>query len=668
MSRMLAVPPRQVKPKGPRPLTIAFAFFLAIVFAAKLIVVWQLKDHPLLHPDAGLDTTAYAGLARRVAGGDLALGPGLYFVSPFYIYFLAAALAAFDSFTAVRVLQAALGTVAVACVFFNARAWFGPGAGWSAAVLAAATGIFTFYEALIIQSSIDAVLTAGALAALTAGLKGAWHLKWPGTVAWLSAGLLFGFGILNRPNMFFGALAVLLTAAAMRRWRPVALLAAGIAVAMSPVMVRNAVITGHPSLVSSHGGLNLYIGNHDGATGFYREVPGIRPLIEGQREDMRRVASTALGREATDAEASSYYTSLATAWMRQHPLDAAALFARKLFYVFNAQHVPLPHSYPFYAYDSGSVLRGFVVGAGVLIPLGLAGLLTLTRGNRDLLIWAAFIPGYALGVAVFFVAERYRLPLLIALTIPAGALLHRTWEAASLRTESRWLVRSALLCLALAIIVNWPLPFLDDGRWNEGLRLAQRLVISGDYAGAEAWVERLERNAPRPGRAHHAVAMQMIGRGQPERAVPHLRKSLERGFVPARDDARVWLSAGRTATRSGGPAAAEPLFHHAAALAPRDAAARQQYGLNLLLLERFRDAERELGEAVRLDPANTDSLAHLAYAEVKLNRLPPAREHVAAALAIDPQHALARQLAGALGMRRAAPDSPTATPLKGKRR
>src|SRR6187549_1799553 len=88
-------------------------WLLAAVFALKLLVVWQLKDHPLLHPDAGLDTTAYVHLARRVVAGDLSLGPGLYFVSPLYIYFLATALAVTDSFTAVRILQAALGTVSV---------------------------------------------------------------------------------------------------------------------------------------------------------------------------------------------------------------------------------------------------------------------------------------------------------------------------------------------------------------------------------------------------------------------------------------------------------------------------------------------------------------------------------------------------------------------------
>jgi hypothetical protein len=64
---------------------------LAVVFLLKLLVVLQLKDHPLLQPDAGLDTTAYVDLARRVIGGDIGLGPGLYYVSPLYIYFLALA-------------------------------------------------------------------------------------------------------------------------------------------------------------------------------------------------------------------------------------------------------------------------------------------------------------------------------------------------------------------------------------------------------------------------------------------------------------------------------------------------------------------------------------------------------------------------------------------------
>src|SRR5258708_10936410 len=78
----------------------------------KIGVALQLDRHPLLQPDTGLDTTAYVELAKRVVSGDISLGPGLYFVSPLYIYFLALVYGVTGSFTVARIVQAALGAVA----------------------------------------------------------------------------------------------------------------------------------------------------------------------------------------------------------------------------------------------------------------------------------------------------------------------------------------------------------------------------------------------------------------------------------------------------------------------------------------------------------------------------------------------------------------------------
>jgi len=41
-----------------------------VAFVLKLIVLLQLKDHPLTAPDAGLDTTAYVELAKKVVDGN----------------------------------------------------------------------------------------------------------------------------------------------------------------------------------------------------------------------------------------------------------------------------------------------------------------------------------------------------------------------------------------------------------------------------------------------------------------------------------------------------------------------------------------------------------------------------------------------------------------------
>src|SRR5207249_1083253 len=116
-----------------------------------------------------------------------------------------------------------------------------------------------------------------------------------------------------------------------------------------------------------------------------------------------------------------------------------------------------------------TALRFYVIGPWLLIPLGLAGLIlggppsplrspsprrgfppSPLRGfggtggeaggygetseirDRAYFAWASFVPAYAAAVALFFVAERYRLPLLVPLCAGAGAfidLVVRAFEA-----------------------------------------------------------------------------------------------------------------------------------------------------------------------------------------------------------------------------------------------
>lgn len=683
------------------------ALLLMAVFALKACVLFQLRDHLLLQPDSGLDTTAYVGLARRVLGGDLWLGPGLYYVSPLYIYVLAAGLAVFKSFTAVRALQIALGTAAVGFIFGCARLWFGDRAAWIAAALAAMTGLFTFYEILILQSSIDVFLTSAALYALARALHASSIRN--SRRGMLVAGLIFGLQTLNRPNVLLAVAVVAIVAAlALRRVRPAAWIAAGVLIALLPIALRNVVVAHEWTLVSSHGGLNFYIGNHADATGFYTLVPGVTPNIEGQEQDVRTVAARALGHPVTDLEASDYFFSLSRSWIAAHPVDALALFLKKLAYVFSAAHTPLPHSYPFYARDMRTLLRYLIVGPSLLIPLGLAGLALGLRSARGdgFAVWAAFVPAYAVAVAVFFVAERYRLPILVPLAVGSGAAIDFAFRAAAARRASG-LALPAVSVAAVFVAVNWPL-HLDDGRWMEGLRLTQALAIHHRDDEAERWAERLDAaNPPRAGAGHQGLGEQLLALNEPARAaraleaavradpsnakaeyeqgqallalgqtnaaIPHLRRGFDAGIElpgggldlalayqqagdfpsavetikrihPDLHDGDALLRLGRVAAEAHAPDIAEPLFRQGVALMPDDASARQQYGLDLLVLGRYGDAARELAIATRLDPRDSQSLSHLAYAEAKINQIDAARTHASAALAIDPSDPLARQL------------------------
>jgi len=161
-------PPRSVRETGLRDLVLLMGLALAV----KTLVLAQLADHPLLQATGGLDAEAYVGLAARVRAGDLLLAPGAYFVSPLYVYFLAAVFAAAGpALLAARVAQVVLGTLAVGLVWDATRHFYDRRAALCAALLAISTGVITFNEVLIVQSALDPFLTALSLWLLARALR-----------------------------------------------------------------------------------------------------------------------------------------------------------------------------------------------------------------------------------------------------------------------------------------------------------------------------------------------------------------------------------------------------------------------------------------------------------------------------------------------------------------
>ena len=487
-----------------------------------------------------LDDAVYLKLAERVAAGDLALGPDVYFLSPFYTYFLGAIFGLGGSIVAARTVQCLLGVAAVFLIGDTARRWFGPRAGWIAAAAAALTGLFTFNEILLLQSSVDPFLSALALWALSGrsqqagvppsifsggvgqasfGAVAPQGAKAPGLP--ILAGCAFGLLVMNRPNTLAAVVLVAAVWLVLRRSREAALqvaaLALGLALVIAPITVRNRVVAGEWVLVTSHGGLNFYIGNHQGANGTWMAVPGVAPAIEGQRRDVVRVASEALGRPASAAEASDYYYDLGWKWVRENPLAAARLWVRKLALTFNATDLALNYSFTYYARDESTILAALPLGPWLLFPLGLTGLaLGLARPQRPetrtaLAAWAAFVPGYAASLVVFFVASRYRLPLLVACCVGTGAAID---GAIALVTggavASRSRQQSALVA-ALTVVAWLPIE-PDTGRqFERGERIVQ-LITAGQGDQADQLLTETEAQHPQ-----RALLLYRAGRAWQER-------------------------------------------------------------------------------------------------------------------------------------------------------
>jgi tetratricopeptide (TPR) repeat protein len=619
--------------------------FLAAVFAAKLVVVLQLRDHPLLQPDlAGFETTIYARLAAALSSGDRWLAPGAAIVPPLYVYFLALFLAVGKTLAAVRIVQVLLGTAAVACVFGAARVWFGPRAAWVAALFAALTGLFTFYETLLLPSALDPFLTAAALGALAVALA-----RQEGAKGWLwlaAAGVAFGLLILNRP------------------------------------------------VVTAQGGLRFYIGNNAAADGTYRPVAGIPTGdLHQQHADAKSVAEASAGRRLSDGEVSAYFYALGRSWIRLHPADAAKHFARKVALLINAGHIAPSYSYPFYAHDAGSLLPFLFIGPWLLLPLGIVGLIIgIVRVRRaGYLIWMSFVPLYGLAVALFFVTERDRLPLLMPLCVGAGAAADffmsrgaRPAATAGGITRGRLMAAAVVLLAGLVVMTNIRM-HRSDGRAEERTRMAEAMVVRDRIDLAEQWTARAVAIHSRPADVHLRVGRRMVVHSRPEQAIVHLERALEgdpssseanlaigqalvqakrpREAIPrlrealkggAREslagydlaralsasgdragalqtlqairpespsDFESWNALGQLALQLESPSLAAAFFNGAVAAAPRSAQAHRDLGVALMQMGRHQDAVGQLERAAALDPADPATRAYLARARRLLKGL-----------------------------------------------
>lgn len=489
----------------------------ATALVVKLVVLMQLRNHPLLQPHGELDTAYYIQVGERVATEGLLAPVGSFVVSPLYVYFLAAVFKAGLPVFAAQLIQVVLGAAAVVLTFATARHWFGERSALVAATLAILTGLFTFNEVLVLQSALDPFLVSSTLYALTRTTAGG------GWRAFAGAGIVLGLLSLNRPNALVFAVAAA-AGVAVYQWRDkadpsgraarplthrlvgAAVLAASLIAVLGVNAVRNYAVSGDAMPISSHGGLNLYIGNHERADGTYTPVPGITPSIAGQAIDAKRVAESHTGRSLSPGEVSSYFAWQAAEWVTEHPADALRLTVRKAAILLNAVDVPLNHSLAFYAREPGSLLRLLVVGPWLLLPLGLVGLAwpALRVNHRGFWLWASFVLVYGASVVVFFVSDRYRMPMLVPLCATAGAASVRLFDLSRARrwTALAWPL-AAVTAVTLLVLADLG---LDNGIGGEQTRRAVLLVEQGAIDQARRYVAQVA-----PGHSHPGVLQFRVG-------------------------------------------------------------------------------------------------------------------------------------------------------------
>ncbi len=678
---------------GSRSHALPLAVISGVALALRLLHVWQLRRSPFFDVLLG-DARGYDEWAVRIASGDW-IGRDVFYQAPLYPYFLGVIYrVAGHSLLAVRIVQAAIGAGSAALLYLAGARFISTRAGWVAGLALAVYAPAIFFDSLLQKSVLDVFF-------LTLGLSLAGTLqdRPERRGRWLALGLAMGALSLTREN----ALVFILVIAAWglvgarplaARLQTLAAFAAGLALVLMPVAVRNYAVGGGFYLTTSQFGPNFYIGNNPKADGTYMSLRFGRGAPEFERQDAIDLAEHALGRTLTPAEVSGYWTDRALAFITGQPGRWMALMGRKAALLVNRDEMLDTESQESYAEWSWPLrLLGWFGHFGVLVPLAVLGAILGWPDRQRLALLYGMTALYAASVLLFYVFARYRLPLLpllllfaahaVTALVPGGIFRGIRLQPDSQRQKlrSRWIPIAAAVT-AVAVAANWPLlsPRLmqaitetnlatalnERGRRDEAIaHFARAAQLAPGYAPAynnlgaalkaggaidEAIATYRQALTVQPDYpdAHYNLANALLAQNKFAEAEDHFNIALR--TIP--DSAGVRNNLGVALSAQGNRDAAVAAFQAAVAADPRSAKAYRNLGSALSDAGRTDEAIVALRQAAALDPKDAGIEYDLGSVLLEANRLDDAIAAFQAALALDPRMVAAHNNLGiALGQR-----------------
>ena len=371
--------------------------------------------------------------------------PGPFFRAPLYGYFLAGAYSIFGhNLFYPRLLQALMGTGTAILLGATASRLWGRRAGTFAAVVAALYGPLIYFEGELVSVSLEVFLTA---ASIYFTVCAGWDRSRRPLVL---AGLALSASAVARPTVLPFAL-VAIAWLLSRRLPPRRVAAYAVAVAFLPL------------LVTSWNGL---VGKD-----------WVSAASQGGIERPARIAS-----------------------------QAAAPFARRLALTWNRRELPGDQDQQFFApFNSWLFRRPWLLGFWFLAPIAFV---TAYTERRTAALLGGYLVCATLVAAAFFVCDRFRLPLVVAMIPLAGAgidrfatafgkaaMRGRGWPAATLANVACSHGRTLVAIGLATVFVTAPFPSLQ--RTESGtswFRLARAHEAAGELnlAGAAYQAAELE--------------------------------------------------------------------------------------------------------------------------------------------------------------------------------
>ena len=318
-----------------RFLVACIVFSLAL--AVRLIYLYESSANPSFQTPI-VDSKTYDETARTFAKNQI-LGSNFFWQPFFYPFFLSVVYFFSDnSIISAKVIQVLLGALTCALTYRLGEKIFDRRIGIIAGFITVFYGPMFFYDSELLATgwaAFWAVVVVSLFLEVKEKDKG-WH--------WFFLGLSGALGIITRPEFL-----LIFLAGCIWLWlrvpRELSLVTrfgaifAGILLVIVPVSIAAECATGRFSIMSSSGGLNLYIGNNPN----YCETLTIRPGEEWDRLLIKLPSQHGMGRSVWDED--KFFKQQVIEYVKNQPLDFAKGLGRKTLEFICSREIPRNYKY-----------------------------------------------------------------------------------------------------------------------------------------------------------------------------------------------------------------------------------------------------------------------------------------------------------------------------------
>ncbi|MFC1806832.1 tetratricopeptide repeat protein [Candidatus Omnitrophota bacterium] len=607
---------------------------LILSFAVRLVYIIQLKS-TIFYSNFLLDESFYNLWARKIASGE-GMGNSAFEALPLFPYLLGFLYKVFGyNLLIPRLFSIILASLSCLLIYLVTKKLFGNIAGICAGVIAALYGPLIFYSGLLAPSSVAIFLYCLVILCILLIIEKETFIRF------FTLGLLLGLASLSRAGILLFIPAIFfwfLLKAKERKGTALRVLIGflGLICIILPVTIRNLVVSGDLVFLTSHSGINFFIGNNEKADGTYKAPEWSRTNIEGMKRDAKTIAERDLNRTLSEGEVSRYYFHKAIDFMKKNPAKFLKLLILKLRLTFNSQELYDAAYYPVYA-DFIRLLKLPFFSFFLIGPLGILGILLSARRWRELMPLYIFIASYTLSIVIYFVNSRYRLPLAMMLMIFSGYTI--SWIIQKVKSRDvGHLTKAMCALLVLGVIVNYPTGIevvssgyvnlgtilMDNSRWDEAIAALNRAI-------------ELDSSDPKP---YNDIGYIYIAQNRLSQGQVMLRKSLS--IDP--NYPYAYINLGLVFERKGDLGRAESEYKKAIALNPNIAMAHNNLG-NIFSKKKIHSlAIKEYRLAIELDPLNAKTHYNLGVIYGREGRLRESKEELETTLDLDREFEPARDL------------------------